>query len=222
MLMSLTNYPIILLSVALSLVLTSLFIPWLITNFFGQQTYFPLEILKAITNYQKEDPVLSDLTSVYAISSFAFIFSMIIYPISIAVMIAAVVVVIKLNQQKRTTKTTIIRRLWQPKISIIAGILVIAASIGWIYSIQSFKTEFSRDADLSGGIIGEEWKGKADIIVNRLIIIGFGPYLAIVAGIIAIFSYFVERTYRSESQTSTRSSSYFSSSDADTFDNKVS
>jgi hypothetical protein len=77
----------------------------------------------------------------------------------------------------------------------VAGILAIITAVLWIYSIQSFKDQFSRDANLSGGIIGEEWKGNANIIIDRLIMIGVGQYLVIASGVIAIFSHFIGNTY---------------------------
>lgn len=159
--------------------------------------------------YQKNnDPIFSDLKSLYVDSSFALIFSMmIIYPISIATIIAAIavsVIVLAIGVKKGNRKERIsssskqwrLLSLLTSNITLTAGILAIIAPIGLIYSIQSFKTQFSENAELLGGIIGEEWKGKADVIVNRLIMIGFGPYLAIVSGIISIFNYLIEKTYQ--------------------------
>jgi hypothetical protein len=64
-------------------------------------------------------------------------------------------------------------------IGLVAGILAIIIAVLWMYSIQSLKVQFSCYADLSGGIIGEEWKGNANVIIDRLIMIGVGPYLVI-------------------------------------------
>lgn len=165
--------------------------------------------MEMINSQKDNDPIFSDLESLYVDSSFALIFSMtIIYPISIATIIAAiavnVIVIIALGVKKRKKKEGIsssykswkLLPLLTSNIVLAAGVLAIIAPIGLIYSTQSFKIQFSENAELLGGIIGEEWKGKADVIVNRLIMIGFGPYLAIVSGIISIFSYLIEKTYQ--------------------------
>jgi hypothetical protein len=81
------------------------------------------------------------------------------------------------------------------RVGLAAGILAIITAVLWIYSVQSFKVQFSRDADLLGGIVGEEWKGNANIIIDRLIMIGLGQYLVIASGVIAIFSHFIGNTY---------------------------
>jgi len=139
------------------------------------------------------DPVLSDLSSnVYPNSSLALFFSMVLYPISIIILIASIVVAGLDKIKKGRFK---IFGGWS-KITLIAGILVVAASVSWIYSLQSFKTQFSEHAELAGGIIGEEWKGNASVVIDRMIVMGFGPFVGIVSGIIGIFAYFVEKTYR--------------------------
>ncbi|AFU60456.1 hypothetical protein Ngar_c35430 [Candidatus Nitrososphaera gargensis Ga9.2] len=57
---------------------------------------------------------------------------------------------------------------------------------------------------MSGGIIGEEWKGKADVFVDRLIVMGVGHYIVIIAGVIAVCIF-----YRKDEQLpETRTSSY--------------
>lgn len=201
------NYAFILLTVAIGLVLLSLLIPWIITNIFGQRAYTLLDVITTLLNNQiteentttgnsskiRMDPVLSDLSSnVYPNSSLALFFSMILYPISIIILIASIVVAGLDKIKKGRFK---IFGGWS-KITLIAGILVVAASVSWIYSLQSFKTQFSEHAELAGGIIGEEWKGNASVVIDRMIVMGFGPFVGIISGIIGIFAYFVEKTYR--------------------------
>lgn len=139
----------------------------------------------------QNDLVIADLTAVYPNSSSAFILSiLILYPISIAVMVGAIV--FSAIGKKGGSKTKLVL---SSRIGLIAGILAIITAVLWIYSIQSFKDQFSRDADLSGGIIGEEWKGNANVIIDRLIVIGVGQYLVIASGVIAIFSHFIGNIY---------------------------
>lgn len=204
------NYAFILLTVAIGLLLISLLIPWIITNIFGQRAYTLLDVTTILLNDQitdentttannsskiRMDPVLSDLSSnVYPNSSLALFFSMILYPISIIILIASIVVAGLDKIKKGRFK---IFGGWS-KITLIAGILVVVASVSWIYSLQSFKTQFSEHAELAGGIIGEEWKGNASVVIDRMIVMGFGPFIGIVSGIIGIFAYFVEKTYRNQ------------------------
>lgn len=205
------NYAFILLTVAIGLVLLSLLIPWIVTNIFGQRAYTLLDVVTILLNDQiseeentttannsskiRMDPVLSDLSSnVYPNSSLTLFFSMILYPISIIILIASIVVAVFDKIKKGRFK---IFGGWS-KITLIAGILVVVASVSWIYSLQSFKTQFSEHAELAGGIIGEEWKGNASVVIDRMIVMGFGPFIGIVSGIIGIFAYFVEKTYRNQ------------------------
>ena len=196
-----------LLTAALGLLLISLILPWLIVNFFGQRLYSAFDNMQILTNSQKEegkaggtsfnnnksqnDLVIADLTTVYPDSSSAFIIStLILYPISIAVMVGAIVfsAIGKKGGSKR-------KLVLSSRVGLVAGILAIITAILWIYSVQSFKVQFSRDADLSGGVIGGEWKGNANVIIDRLIMMGLGQYLVIASGVIAIFSHFIGNTY---------------------------
>ncbi len=203
------NYAFLLLAVAIGLLLLSLIIPWLVTNIFGQRVYTLPNFITSLLNYQKTeentitsnnssklraDPILTDLSNVYTNSSFALFFSMIAYPISIIILIGSTIVA-GLGKIKKGKSIKFDR--WS-KITLIAGILVVVASVSWIYSIQSFKTQFSEHAEIAGGIIGEEWKGNASVIIDRMIVMGFGPFVGIISGIISIFGYFVEKTYRDQ------------------------
>ena len=56
---------------------------------------------------------------------------------------------------------------------------------------------------MTGGLIGEEWKGKESVIINRIIVTGPTAYFVIGSGIIAISSYFLEgKTMISKKQES--------------------
>ena len=198
-----------LLTAALGLLLISLTLPWLTINLFGQRSYSAFDNMQMLTDSQKEeeegnpgsgsfdnnkpqnDLVIADLTTIYPNSSSAFILSiLILYPISIAVTVGAIVFSAFGRKGGSERKLVLSSR-----IGLVAGILAIITAVLWIYSVQSFKVQFSRDADLSGGIIGEELKGNANLIIDRLIMIGLGQYLVIASGVIAIFSHFIGNTY---------------------------
>lgn len=189
-------------SVAVGLLLISLAMPWLVVNLFGQRSYSALDNMKSVANIQEDednssdpprnDPVLSDLRSVYPNSSLSFVITMVaLYPISIITMIAAIITLaaFRSNDSKKTTSSL------PSTLALTAGIFAIATGIVWIYSVESFKAQFSRDAELSGGIIGEEWKGNANLFVDRLIVMGVGHYVVIAAGVIGISSYFITKSH---------------------------
>lgn len=204
------RYQIILLGAALGLLLVSLVLPWVVVNLFGQRSYSAFDNIQILTNSQKveegnttetpsnnnnpqNDLVISDLTTVYPDSSSAFILSMLIlYPISVAVMSGAIIFTAIIGKRGGSNKKLVVL---SSRIALAAGILAITTAALWIYSVESFKVQFSRDAEVSGGIIGEEWKGNARVIIDRIIMMGLGQYIVIASGVIAVFSYFIVNAY---------------------------
>jgi len=185
------EYNFILLPLALGLLLPSIAIPWLVVDFLGHHPYSPLDIVGELvqrnsannnTNPPNQNQfVLLDLTSTYAGTSSAFVFSTVVYLVSIPVIIASIV--------------------WKEhraKIALAAGIMAITAGLAWVYSVQSFKTHFAQEASSTGGLIGQEWKGKESAIIDGIIIMGSGHFFVIIAGILAIFAYVVEKVYRKQ------------------------
>jgi hypothetical protein len=189
---------LVLVSVALGFLLLSSALPWLIVNLLGQRTYSALDDLRMIITSvspmsrdalekSQIDPVISDLNSwIYPNSSFALIVGTLLYPISLATMALGLVLIVLRNK---------VTSYWIHRTVVVAGILAIVSALLWIYSIQSFKIQFTQEAESSGGIIGEEWRGSAESILERLIVIGSGPFVVAAGGIIAIFAFFIERTY---------------------------
>jgi len=185
------EYNFILLPLALGLLLPSIAIPWLVVDFLGHHPYSPLDIVGELvqrnsannnTNPPNQNQfLLLDLTSTYAGTSSAFVFSTVVYLVSIPVIIASIV--------------------WKEhgaKIALAAGIIAITAGLAWVYSVQSFKTHFAQEASSTGGLIGQEWKGKESAIIDGIIIMGSGHFFVIIAGILAIFAYVVEKVYRKQ------------------------
>jgi hypothetical protein len=189
---------LLLVSVALGFLLLSSALPWLIVNLLGQRAYSALDDLRIIITSvspmsrdalekSQIDPVISDLNSwIYPNSSFALIVGTLLYPISLAIMALGLVLIVLRNK---------VTSYWIHRTVVAAGILAILSALLWIYSIQSFKIQFTQEAEVSGGIIGEEWRGSAESIIDRLIVIGSGPFVVAAGGIIAIFAFFIERTY---------------------------
>jgi hypothetical protein len=179
------EFRFLLLPISLGLLLPSLLLPWLAVDFLGHHMYVPVNVLGEIMNQNnnnnnaitKQDDSfgLLDITSTYHDSWFAIVFSMVIYPASIILIVAAV-----------------LYRNYQSKLALAGGILAIISVILWIYAIDSFKSHFAREAASTGGLISGEWKGKENLLINRIIITGSGYYYVIIAGTIAISVYIIE------------------------------
>ncbi|MEK6872709.1 MAG: hypothetical protein AABW90_01705 [Nanoarchaeota archaeon] len=159
-------------------ILPSFILPWVVINLTSQYSYSPLNIILVLINEKNifNEPNISfnllDLMIIYVYSYFALVSSMITYLASFITMI------LSLCFKKHTSK-----------ILLVAGILAILSSILWIYSIESFKTHFTQNAEGSGGIIGEEFRGKENIIISTIIKTGIGHKITIAAGVFAILAY---------------------------------
>jgi hypothetical protein len=175
------EYCFILLPLSLGLLLPSIVVPWLVVDFLGHHPYSPLDIVGELVQHGQNQYLLLDLTSTYTGTSSAFVFSTVLYLISIAAIIAAIV-----------------WKKHRAKIALVAGIIAITAGLAWLYSVQSFKTHFAQEASSTGGLIGQEWKGKESTIIDGVIIMGSGHFFVITAGILAIFAYVVEKVYRKQ------------------------
>src|SRR5919199_6100957 len=136
-----------LLTAALGLLLISLTLPWLTINLFGQRSYSAFDNMQMLTDSQKEEEegnpgsgsfdnnkpqnelVIADLTTIYPNSSSAFILSiLILYPISIAVMVGAIVFSAFGRKGGSERKLVLSSR-----IGLVAGILAIITAVLWIY-----------------------------------------------------------------------------------------
>jgi hypothetical protein len=134
----------------------SLTVPWLVTKLFVEQFYSPLEIIRTLSygnlqisnsnnNGIGNDPIFLDVTSLYKNSLLALIFSMAMYPISLAIMVISIVLLfISRNKNKKEDKWSRPTRNggWSV-MTLVTGILCIISAIAWIYSIQSFKTQLA-------------------------------------------------------------------------------
>jgi len=166
----------ILLILALGFLIPSLIIPWVDIDFIGEShSYTPLKISKSILINDKSDSVF-DLVKIirpYKLSSILLISSMTLYFGSLLVLIDSTI-----NGKK------------QNKIYLILGLLLILSVIFYALSIEIYKSEFSNVANKTGGIIGEEFKGKENLIINNIIKEGYGYKLTIIGSVFLILSYF--------------------------------
>jgi hypothetical protein len=174
------NYGFIFVPAALGVLLPALFLPWVLINFLGLTPFSPIDIVTSTiwqddnrSSEQSSRFDLQDIISSYQDTSNAVVASMISYIVSIIVMLAAIPI-------KRYRST----------IALSAGILAIASSLLWFYSIDSLKNNFSEQAAITGGIIGEEFKGHERSLADIIIGLGLGPYVALAGGAIGTLTFF--------------------------------
>ena len=168
----------LLVPVSLGIMLPSVFISWIAVNFLGFHQFSPIEIVSELYG-QKESQGRFDIrnlllsyndTFTYAVASFSLYFA------SLAGL------VISLGWKKH-----------RAKLALVAGILGITAASLWIYSVESLKENFSRQAAITGGIIGEEFKGHESTLADVLFRLGMGQYFVAAGGIVAVLNFLVEK-----------------------------
>jgi hypothetical protein len=177
------KYKFIIIPVVIGLLLPSFLVPWVTINLFGYHPFSPLNVLEELFSMSKNSLATSqnqisllEITSSYKDAHISIIISIVLFIISILAAIAAIV-----------------RNSHRSILLLLVAILSISTGLVWLYSIQSFKTSFAHQASVTGGLIGEEWKGREDTLVNRIIRLGVGQYFVLIAGIVALGSWVLDK-----------------------------
>jgi hypothetical protein len=166
--------------------------PWVILNFQGVNGLTPLDLLRgsyeraqrgATADREHPELLFLDLVMSYKVEG-VYILWICTYLASIVAMIISLVF-----QRLRT------------KIVVIAGSLAMASAIAWFFSIEELKINFAEQAAMTGGLIGGEFKGNERTLIDTIIKIGFGPYIAISAGALGIFFYFSRHYSKRDDKT---------------------
>jgi hypothetical protein len=171
-------YVFLLVPVSIGIMLPSIFISWIAVNFLGFHQFSPIEIISGLYG-QKESQAGFDIRNLMLSYNDTFAYavaSLLLYFASLFGMI------ISAGWGK-----------YRSRIALAAGILAITAATLWIFSVESLKENFARQAGITGGIIGEEFKGHESTLADILIRLGIGQYFVAAGGIVAIFNYFVEK-----------------------------
>lgn len=177
---SLNSCRFIILPTALGLLLPALFLPWIAINFLGLDLFSPIDMFASavwgdgISSAGRFE--LHDFMTTYRDTSNAFVASLTFYALAAVCMVAAI---------------SFGRR--RSELALVAGILAIASSSLWFYSIESLRDNFSRQASITGGIIGEEFRGHERDLADAMIVIGSGPFVALAGGAIAALSFITEK-----------------------------
>ena len=190
------SYRFILIPIALGLLLPTLFMPWVIISFQGVSALTPIDLMlgsfektesqSAIIDREHPELLFLDLVSSYKVQG-AYFFWLSAYIISIISMVLSLLI-------PRSRTTTVL----------IAGSLALAAAIAWFYSIEGLKTNFVNQAAMTGGLIGEEFKGNERYLIDNIVRMGFGPYVVALAGAVGLFhfgQYYLKRNYQTDSRT---------------------
>lgn len=171
---SLAGYRYLLVPVALGLLVPTLAVPWMSINLLGSRSYTPPEIMAALVQpaaAKEEGRAGIDLSMLHERGTVlsASVASMALYSAAIAAMMAAIPY-----------------RARRQQLALAAGILAIAAGSLWMYAIEALKSGFAAAAQMTGGIIGEEFRGREGELASLFIVTGAGPYFALGAGAVAV------------------------------------
>ena len=167
------QYKFLLLPVALGLMVPAATLPWITINFLGSHDYSTINILPGLMGLAVDQDLgsgfaIADLLSAYDEAYYLGVFSQSAFVVSIALTGFAA---------WRSDKQRLV---------VAAGTLAIASAMTWLYSVDSIKDNFAGQAAISGGIIGEEFKGHESTLADALIKIGAGQYFAAAGGVTAL------------------------------------
>lgn len=179
----LTSYRFIFVPAALGILLSALFLPWIIINFLGLTPFSPYDIISSTlwqndnkSSDQKSRFDLQDFISSYQNTFISAAASMVLYIASIISMAAAIPF-----------------RRYRSTIALSAGFLAIISSLIWFYSIDSLKHNFAQQAAMTGGIIGEEFKGQERSLADLIIGLGLGPYVTLAGGVMGTLTFITHK-----------------------------
>ncbi len=163
---------------AIGVILPSLFMPWVSINVLGYESFSPPDVLAALAGSGASsertaalDTGLRSMIASYG-NSYVFAASMFLYLAGIAGICLSV--------------------LWRSKrlfVSVVGGILAVSSGLLWIHSMEALKTNFIEVVSLTGGIIGEEFRGQERILADQFFVLGIGHYMAILAGAVSILGF---------------------------------
>lgn len=183
----LASYRFLLVPVSIGLLLPAVALPWIVINFLGVHRFSPADIAELYFGETSSQSTgrfdIKNLLSSYSDSYFAAVASLSLYFFSVVGMILSVA-----------------WRNQRPTIALIAGSLAIISAILWLYSVHSIKENFSSQAEISGGLIGGEFKGHESTLADILIQLGIGQYFVAAGGATGIFGSLAETLMTKKSQ----------------------
>ncbi|MGI0039998.1 MAG: hypothetical protein ACREAO_09285, partial [Nitrososphaera sp.] len=139
------SYKYLVVPISIGLLLPAFAVPWVAINFLGYRAYAPLDIMAGFAQTPDAAGRQIDISLLRqnGPTVAASVASMSLFVAAIALLLAAVPL-----KRRRTYLT------------LAAGILAISSGALWIYAIESLKDSIARAAAITGGIIGEEFRGR--------------------------------------------------------------
>jgi hypothetical protein len=175
------SYKYLIVPISIGLLLPAFAVPWVAINFLGYRAYAPLDIMAGFVQTPDAAGRQIDISLLHqnGPTVAASVASMSLFVAAIALLFAAVPL------KKRRAHLTLV-----------AGIVAISSGILWIYAIESLKDSIARAAAVTGGIIGEEFRGREGDLADLFIIMGVGHYLVMAAGAVSVSGFLGEMRTR--------------------------
>lgn len=180
--LSLRDYSYLLVPASVGLLIPMLVAPWVAVNFLGYRQYSLAEVMFMLFSQQPPPESAArqiDLSILKQNGS-----TVMAAAASMALYIAAV------------TAAALAAVPWKKRrtyLALAAGVLAIGAGIAWIYALESLKDSISSAAAITGGIIGEEFKGREGELADLFIKTEIGPYVTMLAGAVAAAGFAADR-----------------------------
>jgi hypothetical protein len=188
--LTLGSYHFILLPIALGLVTPTMLMPWAIISFQGVNGLTPIDLIKGSLEksdnaYTREHPelIFLNLVSTSKMQS-----GYLLWAISYFASIPAILL-------------SLVFQRWRAKLAIIAGVLVILSASTWLILIEQMKVSFAEQAAITGGLIGEEFKGNERALIDTILKLGIGPFVALAAAAPCILFYAWSKYLKPNSKT---------------------
>ena len=171
------SYQYLLVPVAIGLLLAAFAVPWVAINFLGYRAYSPVQIMAGFAQTPDDAGSQIDVSLLRqnGPTVAASIASMLAFVFATGILLAA----IPLKKHRA-------------RLALAAGIIAIGSGALWVYAVESLKDSIARAAAVTGGIIGEEFRGREDELADLFIVAGVGHYLVMAAGALAISSYLAQ------------------------------
>lgn len=174
----LRSYVFLLVPISLGILLPSIFISWIAVNFMGYHQFSPIDMVTELYG-QNESPGSFDIRNLLLSYNDTYYYTVASFSLYFASLVGLIV--------------SVAWKKHRANVALVAGIIAISAAGLWMYSVESLKENFSRQAASTGGIIGEEFRGHESTLADILIRLGTGQYFVAAGGIVAVVNYFVER-----------------------------
>lgn len=171
------SYQYLLVPVAIGLLLAAFAVPWVAVNFLGYRAYSPVQIMTGFVQTPDDAGSQIDVSLLRQNG-----------PTVATSMTSMVMFVFAAG----TLLASIPLKKHRARLAFVAGVIAIGSGALWVYAVESLKDSIARAAAVTGGIIGEEFRGREDELADLFIVMGVGHYLTMAAGGLSVSSYLAQ------------------------------